>query len=49
MVINVYLNCQLSPQLSTTHRVKPGHTLVTYGDRHALLTAATGNGHIYRP
>ena len=55
MVINVYLNCQLTPQLSTTQfrtvadRVKPGHALLACGDRHTLLTAATGNGQNDRP
>ena len=56
MVINVYLNCQLTPQLSTwTHADNLGPSInvywvrvITYGDRHTLLTAATGNGHNYR-
>ena len=52
MVINVYLNCQLTPQLSTdlvADRVQPGHALLTYGDRPAVLTTATGNGQNDRP
>ena len=32
------------PHNSVADRVKPGHVLLTYGDRHTLLTTATGNG-----
>ena len=63
MVINVYLNCQLTSQLSTTQfsswssqtwtradNLGPSINVywvrvITYGDRHTLLTAATGNGY----
>ena len=66
MVINVYLKCQLTPQLLTkqfsswssqtwTRADNLGPSInvywvrvITYGDRHTLLTAATGNGHNYR-
>ena len=53
MVINVHLNRQLTPNYrphnSVSDRVKPGHALLACGDRHALLTAATGNGQNDRP
>ena len=88
----MYLNCQLTPQLSTTQfgswssqtwgefknasalerslywcqalhitnndryqinersqALASGHALLTYGDRHTLLTAATDNGQNDRP
>ena len=37
------------PQNSVADRVKPGHALLACGDRHTLLTAATGNGPNGRP
>ena len=37
------------PHNSVADLVKPGHALLACGDRHALLTAASGNGQNDRP
>ena len=37
------------PHNSVADGVKPGHPLLACGDRHALLTAATGNSQNDRP
>ena len=47
MVVNLYLivNLHLNyrPHISVADQVKPGHGLLTFDNRHTLLTAATGN------